>query len=143
MSFRISRNVTFFVLGRTFLVVLAISILLFKLKASYILISIVVGSSYLTFSTISTSLFVTFSTLAYFYYLALSPFVIIYLLSIVACFFIILERFYYFSTTSLFLLIAILSTLVLTSLFSESSWSNSNSPNLTKIEETSALSSTS
>jgi hypothetical protein len=65
------------------------------------------------------------------------------LLSIIACFFIILEGFCHFSTTSLFSLTAILSTLVLTSSFPKSSWSNSNSPNLTKIEETSALPSTS
>ncbi len=122
MSFRISRNVTFFVLGRTFLVVLATSTLLFKLKAPYISISIVVvSSSYLTSLTISISLLVTSSTLACFYHLALSPFIIIYLLSIVAHFFIILERFCHFSTTSLFLLIAILSILVLISLFSKSS----------------------
>jgi hypothetical protein len=110
MSFRISRNVTFFVLERTFLVVLATFTLLFKLKVPYISISIIVVSSgCLTFSTISTFLLVTSSTLAYFYYLALSPFIIIYLLSIIAYFFIILERFYYFSIISLFLLIAILS----------------------------------
>ncbi len=122
MSFRISRNVIFFVLERTFLVVLATSTLLFKLKAPYISISIVVvSSSYLTFSTISTSLLVTSSTLAYFYYLALSPFIIIYLLSIVAHFFMILERFCHFSIMSLFSLIAVLSTLVLISLSPKSS----------------------
>ncbi len=144
ISFRISRNVTFFVLEHIFLVVLATSTLLFKLKVSYISISIVVvSSSYLTFSTISTFSLVTFSISACFYYLALSPFIIIYLLSIVAHFFIILEKFYYFSTTSLFSLIVVLSILVLISLFSKSSWSDSNSSNLTKIEETSALSSTS
>jgi hypothetical protein len=144
MSFRISRNITFFVLGRTFLVVLATSTLLFKLKAPCISILIeVVSSDYLTSLTISTFSLVTSSTSACFYYLALSSFIIIYLLSIVACFFIILERFYYFSTTSLFSLIAILSILVLTSLSFKSSWSNSNSSNLTKIKETSALPSTS
>jgi hypothetical protein len=144
ISFRISRNVTFFVLGRTFLVILATSILLFKLKASCISIFIVVVSySCLTFLTISTFLLVTSSILACFYYLALSPFIIVYLLSIVACFFIILERFYYFSITSLFLLTTVLSILVLTSLFSKSSWSDFNSFNLTKIKETSALPSTS
>jgi hypothetical protein len=144
MSFRISRNVTFFVLECTFLVVLATSTLLFKLKAPYMFILIVVvSSSYLIFSTISTFLLVTFSTLAYFYYLALSSFVIVYLLSIIAHFFIILERFCHFSTMSLFLLTATLSILVLISLFSKSSWSDSNSPNLTKIKETSALPSTS
>jgi hypothetical protein len=122
MSFRISRNVTFFVLERTFLVVLATSTLLFELKAPYMSILIVVVSSgCLTSSTISTSSLVTSSTSACFYCLALSPFVIAYLLSIAACFFIILERFYYFSIISLFLLIATLSTLVLTSLSSKSS----------------------
>jgi hypothetical protein len=144
MSFRISRNVTFFVLGRTFLVVLVTSTLLFKLKASYIsILIVVVSSNCLTFLTISTSLLVTSSTSACFYYLALSPFVIVYLLSIVAHFFIILEEFYHFSIISLFLLTAALSILALTSLSLKSSWSDSNSPNLTKIEETSALSSTS
>jgi hypothetical protein len=122
MSFRISRNVTFFILRRTFLVVLVTFTLLFELKAPCISIPIVVvSSSYLIFSTIFTFSLVTSSISAYFYYLALSPFVITYLLSIVACFFIILEGFYYFSITSLFLLIAILSILVLTSLFSKSS----------------------
>ncbi len=122
MSFRISRNITFFVLGYTFLVVLATFTLLFKLKAPYILIPIVVvSSSYLTFSTISISSLVTFSILACFYCLALSPFVIVYLLSIVAHFFIILEGFCHFSITSLFSLITILSILVLTSLSPKSS----------------------
>jgi hypothetical protein len=122
MSFRISRNVTFFVLGRTFLVVLATSTLLFKLKAPYISIPIVVvSSSCLTSSTISTFSLVTSSTSACFYYLALSPFIIVYLLSIIAHFFIILKGFYYFSIMSLFSLTATLSILVLTSLSPKSS----------------------
>jgi hypothetical protein len=122
MSFRISRNMTFFVLGRTFLAVPATSTLLFELKAPYILILIVVvSSSCLTSSTISTSSLVTSSTLACFYCPALSPFIVIYLLSIVAHFFMILEGFCHFFTMSLFSLIAALSTLVLTSLSPESS----------------------
>jgi hypothetical protein len=122
MSFRISRNITFFVLGRTFLVVLATSILLFKLKVPCMsILIVVVGSSYLTSLTIFTSSLVTSSTLACFYCLALSPFIVVYLLSIAACFFMILERFYYFSTMSLFSLTATLSTLVLISLSPKSS----------------------
>jgi hypothetical protein len=119
--FRMSKNMTFFVLGHMFLIVPAIFILLFLLKVSYMPNPVVVSTSSLTFLTISIFLLVTFLTLAYFYCPVFSPFIIVYLLFIVACFFIILEGFYYFFIIAPFLLIAILSTLALTSLFSKSS----------------------
>jgi hypothetical protein len=77
ISFRMFKNMTFFVLGHMFLTVLATFTLLFLLKVPYMPDPIVVSTSSLTSLTISTSLLVTSLTLAYFYYPVFITFVVI------------------------------------------------------------------